>query len=339
MRWAFVACVSLGTASCDGCRQASPRQAPAATSTPTGASSVAARPSGSATTTTAATSTVPAPMASAQPNEWAWPPDYHPPEVWESKDVVVDGVKERWSLKWRDTPTFLGCAPAIGCYCDGVPWGIGGALMLVRDRPGNEAETLDISAAIHDEAELWRQDGTVLIQGFKEPRGFDFEHGFDDVDGPAGILKRVVGWDHADVMQLRDYDHDGESTEFVLKIGYLACGQDPSVVVGVSKGEPHLHVFHKSSTPKVPLVMTYMWSWEAMADTRAASLTIAQHECGDHGGAGDYMRVRFGPRGSISLSPDDFECDHVDSTTRPMRRLKRLPSGKEIEVAPRPPGP
>ena len=157
---------------------------------------------------------------------FAWPPGHTPPEVWEQRTVTVGGVAETWILRWRKPPRFNGCTPSISCACAGVEWGLQGDLELWRERPGAPTERLDLGKM---------RDGGAQIPGFSQT-SFDVEKYDQEL---ADIVKRP----HVQVMNLRDYDHDGWATEFVFEVGYWACGQNPSVLVGVSRVNPHLYVF------------------------------------------------------------------------------------------------
>jgi hypothetical protein len=123
-------------------------------------------------------------------------------------------------------------------------------------------------------------------------------------------------------MRLHDYDHDGWATEFVFQVGYWACGQNPSVLVGVSKANPHLHVLGTAEAPSQGLVMTYLSSWDQILAARGRTVEVAQHVCGDHGGGGHYTTLRFGPGGLHVVDDADWQCDfdHL-----PPRRTVRIP--------------
>ena len=91
------------------------------------------------------------------PEALRWPPGYVPPEIWETREVLLDGVKETWSLRWKRPPRFNGCPLEPSCACFGVEWGLAGALELVRERPGAPVERLDLGAL---------REGGAQIPGF-----------------------------------------------------------------------------------------------------------------------------------------------------------------------------
>src|SRR5262249_7994471 len=80
------------------------------------------------------------------PGAFGFPGGYVVPAVWETRAVVVDGVPETWSLVWRKPPTSNSCTTSLMCPCQGVAWGLRGELDLVRDRPGQPVERLDLAA-------------------------------------------------------------------------------------------------------------------------------------------------------------------------------------------------
>jgi hypothetical protein len=82
-------------------------------------------------------------------------------------------------------------------------------------------------------------------------------------------------------MKLGDYDHDGRATELVLAIESEPCGHEPSVVVGISRSNPSLHVFVSADKPATPLVLQRPEDWEKVR--AKAALDLVQLACGDHG--------------------------------------------------------
>jgi hypothetical protein len=260
-------------------------------------------------------SAVPAPTpASDEPDPFPWPASYVPPEVWEAHKVVVDGAAETWSLRWRRPPRFNGCSPWSWCGCDGVAWGLQGDLELVRERPGAPVERLDLGAL---------REGGAQIPGFVQtPLDEEKTDRAGVVVRPGAQLADVVKRPHAQAMRLHDYDHDGWATEFVFQVGYWACGQNPSVLVGVSRANPHLHVFGTAEAPARWLVMTYLSSWDSILSARGRTVEVAQHVCGDHGGGGHYTTLRFDPGGLHVVDDADWQCDFDHETPR---RTIRIP--------------
>jgi hypothetical protein len=214
----------------------------------------------------------PVPDAQAAPPSASAPPaapivDAAPPAapvVREQKAVVVDGVAETWRLVWRSPPE-PACVDETWstCLCAGLAFGEKGHLDLVRARPGMPDETLSLD---HLSEEL-------VVQRWVPAKG-----SVPDPIPLEDIKKRPT----AEVMRLADYDHDGRATEFVLQIDAGSpCGRTPSVLVGISKAVPALHVFGTVEAPKTTLVLEHRSDWEKLR--QSATTTLIETACGDHG--------------------------------------------------------
>ncbi len=224
-----------------------------------------------------ATATTPAPSAS--PAHAATPPSAHasgsaaasatPPEVAEraAAKVDVDGVSETWRLVWRSAPK-PSCTDKTWntCLCGRLAYGETGLMDLVRSRPGSPDERLDVSRLFADIGEMtiphWpTQSG--------DPETVDLE----------AVKKRPA----VDVMKIGDYDHDGRATEFVLQLSSgNPCGQSPSIVVGISKTWPQLHVFGTADHANGHLVLAHFEDWEKVRASKGPT-TLVETACGDHG--------------------------------------------------------
>jgi hypothetical protein len=249
------------------------------------------------------------------PEALRWPPGYVPPEIWETREVLLDGVKETWSLRWKRPPRFNGCPLEPSCACFGVEWGLVGALELVRERPGAPVERLDLGAL---------REGGAQIPGFlASPLDSEERDDHGNLVRPGATLAQMVKRPRQRVMDLHDYDHDGWAAELVFQVGYWACGQNPSVLVGVSKANPHLHVFGTAEHPVRPLVMTYESAWSTILRARGKTVEVPLQECGDHGGGGHYLTLRFDPAAGFRVVDDAaWDCDLEQS---PPRRTVRIP--------------
>jgi len=242
-------------------------------------------------------------------NHLPWPDGYVPPEIWEKRVVAVDGASETWSLRWRKPPHFNACTPGMGCPCDGIEWGVQGDLELVREQPGAPVERLSL-------ADL--REGGAQIRGFVSSpldRVPEFSSSFKS-------LESVVKRRRAQLLQLRDYDHDGWATEFVFYVGYVVCGTNPSVLVGVSKANPHLHAFGTVQDPDQPLEMNYRSTWDRILAARGKTIEVPQRACGDHGLDGYYVTLGFEPAGFRVLDAGEWDCDWKHDRSR---RTVRLP--------------
>jgi len=187
------------------------------------------------------------------------------PILRERATVVVDGVAATWRLEWSEPPT-PECATgeqfAMSCSCWGFTVAETGPLDLVRSRPNMPDERLALSP-------LFVGDRTrAILQRWKlkahEPLPDDLVY--------LGMFRPAVT-----VMKLGDYDHDGRSTEFVLQIGASACF-DVAVVVGISKSNPHLHVFGSAESPQSVVSLGHRAQWERLRTS--SMIDVVQVPCG-----------------------------------------------------------
>jgi len=184
--------------------------------------------------------------------------------VRERRRLRVAGVDEEWHLEWASPPVPVCRTASTGfgsCPCGGVAFGEKGALDLVRYRPFGPVERLRLG----DEHELQRWDVTAA----------DWALDYDDT--PSDLASRPI----VTIMNLDDYDHDGEATEFLLQQSATPCGHHQTVIVGVSRALPKLHFFASAEAPATPFVFEHRS--DALALARHAELDVVQFACGDHG--------------------------------------------------------
>ena len=187
--------------------------------------------------------------------------------VREARDVSVDKVTEQWRLEWTSLP-MPECMGSVflTCACAGFAFGDKGDLDLVRERAGAPAERLHLGPLFEGhEARLRHWTPTPA----------------DLASAPAPPFAKLSARAPATIMLLADFDHDGRATEFVLQVDAGPCGHTPSVVVGISKSNPSLHVFGTREKPGEPLTLDRPEFWERVA--RAPSVDLVQVGCGDHG--------------------------------------------------------
>ena len=211
---------------------------------------------------TAAAQTVP-PAATADPMA-----DLSPGAiVRETREVTVDGATELWRLEWTSLP-MPECMGNVffTCPCAGFAFGDKGDLDLVRVRAGAAADRLHLGPLFEGhEARLRRWTPTAA----------------EVTTGSAPAFATLTARAPATIMLLADYDHDGRATEFVLQVDAGPCGHTPSVVVGISKSNPSLHVFGTREKPREPLTLDRPEFWQRVE--RAPSVDLVQVGCGDHG--------------------------------------------------------
>lgn len=200
--------------------------------------------------------------------------EYPAPLVREQRRVLVNGVAETWTLKWRSRPK-LACAPeqdSLMCPCMGFAYGESGDLDLIRMRDGLILDQLHITP-LFDEGETNLQ-GAVLQRWAP-----DNDRDFDAADQPD-FATIVAGRPIVRIMNFKDYNHDGQSTEFYLQTFTEPCGKSSGVVIGVSKDNPVLHVFGTASDPNHPLVMQ-KFEFEALAKA-SGPVRLTDWACADH---------------------------------------------------------
>jgi hypothetical protein len=196
--------------------------------------------------------------------------------VRERQRVMVGSQAEAWRLEWRKPPE-LNCDPAgddwYTCPYDGFAFGEEGELDLVRQVPGKPDERMHLTP-------LFKLgfDGEAIARLPKWPV---LKGDMDRKDSP-GFTKMVYSRPIVRIMKLADYDHDGRATEFVLQIGAGPCGHRQTVLVGISRANPKLHVFGTVAHPDAPLVLESPDAWKQFLRSKG-SCTVVSWPCGDHG--------------------------------------------------------
>jgi hypothetical protein len=247
--------------------------------------------------------------AFAQQRTTAAPSEYPTPLVREEQTVVVDGATEVWQLKWAAVPKLV-CEPndiSLTCPCTGFAYGEGGDLMLIRMRDGAEIDRLDIAPFF--EEQFVNEGRLAIVQRFQPDYDKDFAASQRD-DFSAIVGKRPV----VQLMHFGDYDHDGRPTEFYLQTEAAPCGKSVGIVIGVSKGNPRLHVFGTASQPEKALYMQKQ-EWEALREA-SHPFEIEDWPCGDHGSQTETrLWLRWSPKGIDGLRRE-FTCPSSGETRR-----------------------
>lgn len=200
-------------------------------------------------------------------------PVQHSPVVRERRDVLVGAVVEHWQIRWEDPPLPL-CMESWGCIC--APFGHSqhGRADLVRARAGKPDEVFSLSQ-IYDPGLDTPPRGlseAILPAWPTEP------HDFESTDAES-ISVAIQARKLLTLMNLRDYDHDGQATEFILPIGGVGCVFHHFVAVGLSKKDPRLHILGTAEHPDVPLRLSAS-GWEIL---RRGAGTYIESPCGNHG--------------------------------------------------------
>jgi hypothetical protein len=225
---------------------------------------------------------------------------------------MVDGVQETWRLQWHKAPTSV-CgtdSPSVSgtCPCSGFAYGEQGELVLVRLRSGAEAERLELGPFfIHEQLP---GEGPAMVQRWPATlKDMDIE------DDDPEFMRAVVNRGLTDVMRFADYDRDGRATEFLLQVGTLPCGKHQMVVVGISKQNPHLHVFSSAENPEQPLVLG-AWQWEALLKSHGPIKTF-NWACADHGSEYEWVDVVSARHGLLHDVRTSRKCSEAHQTGAP----------------------
>lgn len=196
----------------------------------------------------------------------------------ESREVAVDSATERWTLEWSSPPSEV-CWPTatapdewMTCPCDGFTFGEQGHLALMRQRPGHAAERLVLDPFFA---------APVVDSGRSALQRWPMELSDRRNASSPGFAERVRRRPTVEIMKVGDYDHDGRATEFPLPIGNVACGHIAQILVGISRVDPHLHVFGTALHPSVPLVLQEP-DWDRLRRS-SGDTTVVEWTCGDHG--------------------------------------------------------
>ncbi len=227
--------------------------------------------------------------------------------VREEQKIIIDGVEERWRLVWESKPEPVCAANEadwMTCPCMGFAFGETGNLTLVRERNKKVIERLSLDQFFTLGETPSAKAGSIL-------RRWDVhEKDLENSEKP-GFSEQIKSRPIVKIMRLADYDHDGRATEFILQIGNLPCGKRTSVVIGVSKRNPHLHAFNSIKNPAQPLILMYS-QWQSLQKEKAnGSVKAINWPCGDHGAETQEELDLRAVKGKISATRRVYECtDH-----------------------------
>jgi hypothetical protein len=232
------------------------------------------------------------------------------PIVREQKTLIVDGKPEIWRLEWERKPVSVCGAEeedmALTCPCSGFAFAEQAPLALVRTRADGTTERLELGSLFEkDNPVVGAGDGQAILQRWApvETAGpnSDFQHAFDD-HFAAKVARRPM----VDVMKIADFDHDGRATEFLFQVATLPCGKHQMVLVGISKSDPHLHIFSSAENPQTPLILGD-WEWAALRQSSGPVDVIDWH-CQDHGNDQEQKVHLSASSGLIHASMTSRQC-------------------------------
>lgn len=221
----------------------------------------------------------------------------------EQRVVKVNGVAEVWRLQWQSAPVSR-CPPTdedfLTCPCSGFAFGESGKLDLIRARPGQAEERLALNPLFEGDAILPRwpvrpKDAALL-----------------NSQEPARFEQQVKNRPPVGVMELGDYDRNGQATEFPLQIGAEPCGHRPAILVGLDSRSDRLHAFGTVKEPAEPLVLSSPSHWKKVLEAKGEETALVQIGCGDHGSEQESeLRLKTTAKG-IEASHRLYDCSGQD---------------------------
>ena len=221
--------------------------------------------------------------------------------VRERRIVKVAGVAEEWRLEWTAPPQPECQANGGGfytCPCVGFAFGERGPLDLVRHRPGASDQRLDLAAFFDAEAP-GGGDGATLPRW--PVRTADVKR-----DRDPALVTAVRSRPEIRIMNLADFDHDGQATEFFVQVVSEPCGKRIGVAVGLSRAQPVLHALSSVAHPEEPLTLR-LDQWQRLARTRGPFTSI-ELACGDHASSEQYELTLSANAGRIDVTRRVYAC-------------------------------
>jgi hypothetical protein len=223
------------------------------------------------------------------------------PLIREEQTIVVDGVSEVWRLQWKSPPTPICDANDLSnagiCPCQGFAYGESGQLDLVRLSKGREIDRLELTP-LFDEVPTYEK--VAVVQHWPPE-----EKDFNDVDA-VGFALQAHSRPVVKIMNLADYNHDGQSTEFFLQTGTLPCGKATGIVIGITPTNPRLHAFGTVLNPTMPLIMK-VWEWKALLAS-AHPGEVVDWRCFDHASETETDLELSVSKGEIQGIQREFSC-------------------------------
>ncbi len=240
--------------------------------------------------------------------------------VREEHTLVINGVTENWQLVWIGKPLST-CGPesvdfANTCPCSGFAYGESGNLWLVRKRHGREIERMDLKL-LFGHFDYPDVEGVSILQRWPEK---DSDWTRDDRGDPR-LVKDIRQRPKVQIMVLKDYDHDGHATEFLIQVGTLPCGKHQFAAIGLSAKNPHLHALTTVEKPKSPLMMAG-WAWQALLKAKKPT-TVTVWNCGDHASEVQSDLVVAAHSGNIHVRHRELTC--------PIGKSQKLISEEDLD--------
>jgi hypothetical protein len=240
------------------------------------------------------------------------------PVIREERSVMVGGVRERWRLAWTSPPK-PACAPDADmqlewftCPCTGFAFGEQGDLELIRVTSDGSEDRLALTPFFDDD---FNPAGGAAVLPRRPVR--DGDRQAIESEGAARFASELRRRADVELMNVRDFDHDGRASEFFVQISSAPCGKRMGIVVGVSRQRPGLHAFGSASNPSKPLILR-VDHWQALAGS-AGPTTRVDWRCGDHGGDTQEELALRADRDGIHVTRRVYGCNADGSRGALMR--------------------
>ena len=186
----------------------------------------------------------------------------------------------------------------------GFAFGEQGKLTLVRLRGNQVVESFPLDPLFKNGLDNPSEGESAVL------RLYDVLPKDMDIEDPALLEKRLRSRAKAEVMQIVDYNHDGQASEFFLQIGTLPCGKRMGVVIGITPSQPKLHVFGTAAHPEIPLTMEER-EWKALLHS-AGPFRIIDWPCGDHGSETETELEIQAARDGIHVTRSAYKCTELE---------------------------
>lgn len=217
-----------------------------------------------------------------------------PDDVRERVPVVVGGKPETWEIRWTG-PRTIECWADTTCPCD--PFGIAeaGPAVLVRLRDGQEIERFDLAQAFNAAQDA---SGTSPVM-LGRARGTNADEDIPEAERAAELARRPA----TKVLELQDYDHDGQDAEALLPIEAGPCGHTTAVLMGLGP-DGHLQLRRTPEHPERPLVLDNA-AWGSLLTGSGENVTV---RCGDHGSDVEWTARLWAADGQIHAEQRSYSC-------------------------------
>lgn len=192
-----------------------------------------------------------------------------PDDVRERVPVVIGGKPETWEIRWTG-PRTIDCWADISCPCDGFGIAEVGPADLVRVRDGVEIDRLALGPLFTLPGEPAPEAPVARLQ---RATGSEADEEIPPDERAAELARRP----RTALLELHDYDQDGQDAELLLQVDAGPCGHSSAVLIGLGR-DGKLQGRRTAEHPEAPLLLDSR-GWGSLGD--ASEVVVV--ECGDHG--------------------------------------------------------